>query len=662
MGVVVIPFMGHGGKAIVLVLSPNFYDMEVMQLEVFKKDAKNTGGKKKKKPTLKQIAYAAIILLIVMGVCAGLFDLYVRQNTTKVEFTEFQQMLKNKEVNVIYYDAKTESQIRFVTFEDSNVGLDDTVKDREKAAKQSAKYYSTNAPMYEDFYKDVLAENAVVVAKPYYMTKKYIILLPQILVFVIYGVLLYFLAYMYSPMLKGANTSLESSDKSVSFDDIIGLDETINEIKFIMRVIQNKELREKHNLKQPKGLLLSGPPGTGKTMIAKAISNELKMNFIYVDSSSLVEMFVGLGASRVRDVFKKAKRNKPCIIFFDELDSIGQQRGKADAASSETDQIINTLLQELDGFKSDSGIFVIGATNFGEKLDKALIRPGRFDRKLVINPPKDWQTRKLMFEHYLKDEDLSGVSLDIDAVAKQCSGFTGADIAQVVNEAKMIVVSNSLDCLTTEVFEEAIDKTWLKGNRTKYSSKEDARITAYHESGHALSTLLNGEKIARVSITPSTSGVGGMVVGLDSDEVYVTKEKLIHRIKIAYSGRIAEELVYGKDSVTTGAKADITMATQLLQSYVGEYGFDSEVGMVDSSVLSKMSLSETQVAERVKELSKSLYMEAYREIEENKNILCQMADFVFERETLDGAEITKYYNSLKENEDGEDQKDYTGRA
>ena len=516
--------------------------------------------------------------------------------------------------------------------------------------------------MYEDFYKDVLAENAVVVAKPYYMTKKYIILLPQILVFVIYGVLLYFLAYMYSPMLKGANTSLESSDKSVSFDDIIGLDETINEIKFIMRVIQNKELREKHNLKQPKGLLLSGPPGTGKTMIAKAISNELKMNFIYVDSSSLVEMFVGLGASRVRDVFKKAKRNKPCIIFFDELDSIGQQRGKADAASSETDQIINTLLQELDGFKSDSGIFVIGATNFGEKLDKALIRPGRFDRKLVINPPKDWQTRKLMFEHYLKDEDLSGVSLDIDAVAKQCSGFTGADIAQVVNEAKMIVVSNSLDCLTTEVFEEAIDKTWLKGNRTKYSSKEDARITAYHESGHALSTLLNGEKIARVSITPSTSGVGGMVVGLDSDEVYVTKEKLIHRIKIAYSGRIAEELVYGKDSVTTGAKADITMATQLLQSYVGEYGFDSEVGMVDSSVLSKMSLSETQVAERVKELSKSLYMEAYREIEENKNILCQMADFVFERETLDGAEITKYYNSLKENEDGEDQKDYTGRA
>lgn len=628
----------------------------MIKLGVFANPFKNND--KRKKPTIKQIAVVFIILAILGSVGSMLLDIYTSKTVVKVEFTEFQNMLNNQEINVVYFDKKTESQIKFVTFKDSNITIDASVKEREKAAQKTFINYSTNSPMYEDFYKEVLAKDVIVVNKPYFVSKYYYAYLFQALSFVMYGILLYFLLYMYAPMLRGANTSVESSDKSVSFDDIIGLDETINEIKFIMRVIQNKELREKHNLKQPKGLLLSGPPGTGKTMIAKAISNELNMNFIYVDSSSLVEMFVGLGASRVRDIFKKAKRNKPCIIFFDELDSIGQQRGKGDVASSETDQIINTLLQELDGFKSDSGVFVIGATNFDEKLDKALIRPGRFDRKIVVNPPRDWNTRKLMFEHYLRGESIEG--LDLDTVSKQCSGFTGADIAQVVNEAKMIVVSNNLDSLSTEVFEEAIDKTWLKGNRTKYNRDLDAQLTACHESGHALSTILNNEKIARVSITPSTSGIGGMVVALDEDEAYMTKETLIHKIKIAYSGRIAEELIYGKDRITTGAKSDITNATQLLYSYVGEYGFDEESGLLDVSVFNKNCVKE--LSARVKLLSKSLYDEAYAEMSANKDILIKLAEFVLERETLDGNEVVEFYNScsvsrhnsVKENNDGED--------
>lgn len=617
--------------------------------------------KTKKKLSRKQSLILFISLFVVICALIGLYDIKTFTQSTKVEFTEFEKQLNAGEINVVYFDIKKETKLRYVTFADSNANVDMTVKEREKAAGKSTVIYETNSPMYEDFHKDMLSQNVVVVDRPYTLIVSFGKAAGQVAYLGFMLGMVYIMATMYAPLMSGANTSVDTQDKSVSFDDIIGLDETVEEIKFLMRVMQNKELRQKHNLKQPKGLLLSGPPGTGKTMIAKAISNELNMKFIYVDSSSLIEMFVGLGASRVRKIFAEAKKKKPCVIFFDELDSVGKQRG-SNANSSENDQVINSLLQELDGFKTDSGIFVIGATNFSEQLDKALIRPGRFDRKLVINPPKDWIARKKMFEHYLKDEDLTNVNLE--NIARQCSGFTGADIAQVVNEAKMLVVANELDGITTDVLEEAIDKTWLKGNRTKYSKDKDLKISAYHESGHALSSLLNGNKIARISITPSTSGIGGMVVTLEDEELYITKSELINRVKMAYSGRIAEEIVFGKDNITTGAKQDITVATQMLTSYVSEYGFDDSTGLCSRQALVENGLSvKDEIVSRISELSKELYTQAYDEILEHKDILYLLADKIMERETMDGEEFTNYYNEcLKEREHGECKKVDSGRS
>jgi len=299
----------------------------------------------RKKSTInkRKLVIGIVSIFLVVITVVALYDIRIYMQSTKVEFVDFEQLLEKNEINVVYFDEHRDTKLRYVTFADSNSTLDMTVKQREKNANMSKVMYETNSPMYEDFHKDMLSHNVVIVDRPYIMTIYLGKLAGQLLYIVFIGVMIYLMATMYAPILKGANTSLVTQDKTVSFDDIIGLDETIEEIKFLMRVIQNKELREKHNLKQPKGLLLCGPPGTGKTMIAKAISNELNMKFIYVDSSSLIEMFVGLGASRVRKVFAEAKKNKPCIIFFDELDSVGKQRGN-NTNSSENDQVINSLL------------------------------------------------------------------------------------------------------------------------------------------------------------------------------------------------------------------------------------------------------------------------------------------------------------------------------
>ena len=481
---------------------------------------------------------------------------------------------------------------------------------------------------------------------------KYMTILISAVPVIIMGGLLWVVMQQSSGSLFGKGKTVTATrDKSITFKDVIGLDENIEDIKFTLNIIKNKKMRKKHNLRAPKGLLLAGPPGTGKTMIAKAISNELRINMISVDSSSLIQLYVGLGAMRVREIFKEARQRKPCIIFFDEIDAIGTERGNS-RGNSENDQTLNALLQEMDGFDSESGIFVIAATNRIDALDKALLRPGRFDKKIIINPPRNNDNRLKLYEHYLKGEDLSNV--DLKTLAKQSSGFTGADIAQVTNEAKMIAVANNQEYLTTKILEEAIDKIWFKGNRTKTAVDKDKEITAYHESGHALSSILNNMPVARISIVPNTSGVGGMVVNEDDDTAFTTKEVLRNRIKMAYGGRIAEELIYGKDKITTGASADIRMATNVIRAYIEEYGFDSDIGMIDvTSMIKAGYLLENNVTDKISKLSKELYDESYKQIESNMDILHKMASLVKQEETIDGTRLMRYYEQFIEERNSE---------
>lgn len=630
----------------------------------------NKKNKDKKGGIGKKLAYvlSSLLALAVLALGVDIFSAFYYDKEI-VDYRVFQEQLASNNVNVVYLES---DQMRWVTFEDSNEFINEireekrktlkegeelgeivTVEERTLAANKVKKLYETNYPYYDDFRKDLLECGVVIVYRSFSSVFiKYMTILISAIPVIIMGGLLWVVMQQSSGGLFGKGKTVTATrDKSITFKDVIGLDENIEDIKFTLNIIKNKKMRKKHNLRAPKGLLLAGPPGTGKTMIAKAISNELRINMISVDSSSLIQLYVGLGAMRVREIFKEARQRKPCIIFFDEIDAIGTERGNS-RGNSENDQTLNALLQEMDGFDSESGIFVIAATNRIDALDKALLRPGRFDKKIIINPPRNNDNRLKLYEHYLKGEDLSNV--DLKTLAKQSSGFTGADIAQVTNEAKMIAVANNQEYLTTKILEEAIDKIWFKGNRTKTAVDKDKEITAYHESGHALSSILNNMPVARISIVPNTSGVGGMVVNEDDDTAFTTKEVLRNRIKMAYGGRIAEELIYGKDKITTGASADIRMATNVIRAYIEEYGFDSDIGMIDvTSMIKAGYLLENNVTDKISKLSKELYDESYKQIESNMDILHKMASIVKQEETIDGTRLMRYYEQFIEERNSE---------
>lgn len=630
----------------------------------------NKKNKDKKGGIGKKLAYvlSSLLALAVLALGVDIFSAFYYDKEI-VDYRVFQEQLASNNVNVVYLES---DQMRWVTFEDSNEFINEireekrktlkegeelseivTVEERTLAANKVKKLYETNYPYYDDFRKDLLECGVVIIYRSFSSVFiKYMTILISAVPVIIMGGLLWVVMQQSSGSLFGKGKTVTATrDKSITFKDVIGLDENIEDIKFTLNIIKNKKMRKKHNLRAPKGLLLAGPPGTGKTMIAKAISNELRINMISVDSSSLIQLYVGLGAMRVREIFKEARQRKPCIIFFDEIDAIGTERGNS-RGNSENDQTLNALLQEMDGFDSESGIFVIAATNRIDALDKALLRPGRFDKKIIINPPRNNDNRLKLYEHYLKGEDLSNV--DLKTLAKQSSGFTGADIAQVTNEAKMIAVANNQEYLTTKILEEAIDKIWFKGNRTKTAVDKDKEITAYHESGHALSSILNNMPVARISIVPNTSGVGGMVVNEDDDTAFTTKEVLRNRIKMAYGGRIAEELIYGKDKITTGASADIRMATNVIRAYIEEYGFDSDIGMIDvTSMIKAGYLLENNVTDKISKLSKELYDESYKQIESNMDILHKMASLVKQEETIDGTRLMRYYEQFIEERNSE---------
>ena len=550
-----------------------------MKLPVFRKNNKRKGNKGSFSLVKGLLIVVGALAMAVVSV--SVYDdvkMNIQYDVTRVTYTEFKDELDNGEIDVVYIDSNT-STIYWVNKEDSLPVLEEnrknteepetgdfTVDERIKAANEATVMKSTTNPSYDEFNKDLL-ENGVIIQNGIRFNKTGSLVqgIGALLITIVPVTFLGILTVQLMSSFTGAKTSKATQDSDVTFDDIIGLDESIEEIKFMIDVLKDKELRDKYNLKQPKGLLLYGPPGSGKTMIAKAISNEMGVKMISVDSSSLIELYVGMGPKRIREVFKEARKNSPCIVFIDEIDAIGASRSNKNR-SSEDDKTLNALLQEIDGFSSESGIFVIGATNVDDRLDAALVRAGRFDRKIVINPPRNWKVRKEMYEHYLKGVDTSNI--DLDGISKQSSGFTGADIANIVNEAKMLAVASKSDKLDTKIMEEAIDNSMFKGSRTKHVEEKDIKLSAYHESGHALSSLLNNLPIARISIVPNTAGTGGMVITEDKNTFVITKSELRSRIKMAYAGRAAEEVMFGADECTTGASQDIKVATQYIRAYI----------------------------------------------------------------------------------------------
>ena len=550
----------------------------------------------------------------------------------KVEYTEFLDDVENGKVDTIYYSASDE-WMTYTLLNDDTKGM--TQDERDKYTYKNKDKRRVQYPAYDTFRKDMLEKDVhLVLDRNSASIVEVLSMLMSLAIPIVWVVLI-------MKMMRGTMKGVDAKDiiqtSDVKFSDVIGQDEILDDVKFITELLKNRDLGEEIGAKVPKGILLSGEPGTGKTLIAKAIAGEAGVPFIYVNSSSFIEMFVGLGAKRVRETFKIARENAPCIVFFDEIDSIGIKRDTR-GSNTENEQTINALLQEMDGFTGRDGVFIIAATNRADKLDSALTRAGRFDRQIVVNKPRDWKVRVKLFEFYLKQFSVTD-DIDIETLAKQVSGFTGADIAAICNEASIIAVMHKKPYIDMACLEEAIDKKVFKGNRAKEEHfKEDKKIVAYHEAGHAVMHYLLGEPMSRASIIGTTSGVGGVVFGEDSDTQFLTKEYYENRVKICYAGRASEQIKF--NSVTLGASSDITQATGILEEFVSRLGFDEEFGLLDMNVLAERQIIDKSNAfELMQKKSKELYTETVNLLTKNYSLVEKLAQALLESETLSGKEI-----------------------
>ncbi|BCW92124.1 MAG: ATP-dependent zinc metalloprotease FtsH [Thermoanaerobaculum sp.] len=453
---------------------------------------------------------------------------------------------------------------------------------------------------------------------------------------------------------KSRARMLTPDQKRVTFKDVAGVDEAKEELQEIIEFLKNPQKFAKLGGKIPKGVLLMGPPGTGKTLLAKAVAGEAEVPFFSISGSDFVEMFVGVGASRVRDLFEQGKKNAPCIIFIDEIDAVGRHRGAGlGGGHDEREQTLNALLVEMDGFESNEGVILIAATNRPDVLDPALLRPGRFDRRIVVNRPDLNGRLEILKVHTAKIKLADDVSLEV--LARSTPGFSGADIANLVNEAALRAARLNKQAVEMEDFEYAKDKVMMGAERRSLAlSEEEKRIVAYHEGGHALVAALlpNADPLHKVTIIPR-----GMALGLtqqlpEEDRYLLPKSYLEDELTVLLGGRIAEELVFGPDKVTTGAGNDLERATELARKMVCEWGMSNmgpltfgkreEAIFLGKEFARHQDYSEsTAVAidSEIKRLVEEAYQRARELVQKHRPVLDRIAEALLEREVLEGEEV-----------------------
>lgn len=433
----------------------------------------------------------------------------------------------------------------------------------------------------------------------------------------------------------GGGQSFETvDDTGVTFKNVAGIDEVKEEIYEIVEFLKNPQKFSDAGAKVPRGCLLSGQPGTGKTLLAKAIAGEAGVPFIATSASQFVELFVGMGASRIRSLFKQAREMKPCIIFIDEIDAIGKSRsGKLGivGGNDEREQTLNQILLEMDGFNENDGIIVLAATNIPEILDSALVRPGRFDRKIEVELP-DLEGRARILGVHSRNKQLD-CGVDLNVIARATMGFSGADLANIMNEAAIMAARDDRTVIRTQDIDEAIEKTIIGLKRNVKVNDSTKRLVAYHEAGHALlGALLDGpETVRKVTITPRGKS-GGVTIFFPSepqDMQMVSREYLRNRIMIALGGTVAEEIVLGPDNVTTGASSDIQQVTAIATSMVKDYGFSDTFGKI------KVNRDDSDVETEVRLIVDAAYKEAYSLIATYKDKLDDIAKALIQYETLD---------------------------
>lgn len=458
----------------------------------------------------------------------------------------------------------------------------------------------------------------------------------------------------------------------VTFQNVAGQDEAKESLQEVVDFLHNPEKYSGIGAKLPKGALLVGPPGTGKTLLAKAVAGEAGVPFFSLSGSAFVEMYVGVGASRVRDLFKQAQQMAPCIVFIDEIDAIGKTRDTAMGGNDEREQTLNQLLAEMDGFDTNKGLLVLAATNRPEVLDPALLRPGRFDRRIIVDKP-DLKGRVDVLKVHAKDVKMDE-SVNLEEIALATSGAVGSDLANMINEAAINAVKNGRQVVSQKDLFEAVEVVLVgKEKKDRIMSAEERRIVSYHEVGHALVTALqkNTEPVQKITIVPRTMGALGYVMQTPEEEKFLnTKKELEAMIVVALGGRAAEEIVF--DTVTTGASNDIEQATKIARAMITQYGMSDRFGLMGLEsiqnryldgrpVLNCGEATASHIDEEVMRMLKSSYEEAKRLLSENRDALDRIAAFLIEKETITGKEFMKIFREVKgipepvEGEDGKEQ-------
>ena len=604
------------------------------------------GGNNKKDDMNKKSLMIMVILAIAVMIIAQMLTGKIASASQKeVTYTEFMQDVKDGKVTKVELDSDR------IYYEVKN--------------QKNVKYYTGNVQderLYEELDNaGVTYSRKVIDTTTYVMSSILSFVLPTVLMVAVM-MIFYRFAFKGGGGVMGvgkSNAKLYVQDKTgVTFQDVAGQEESKESLREIVDFLHNPEKYTKIGAKLPKGALLVGPPGTGKTLLAKAVAGEAGVPFFSLSGSDFVEMFVGVGASRVRDLFKQAQQNAPCIIFIDELDAIGKSRDSRFGGNDEREQTLNQLLAEMDGFDSSKGIIILAATNRPEILDKALLRPGRFDRRIIVERP-DLKGRIDVLKVHAKNVCMDE-TVDFKEIALATSGAVGSDLANIINEAALLAVRNGRNAVSqSDLFESVEVVIAGKAKKDRVLSAEERRIVSYHEVGHALVAALqkNTEPVQKITIIPRTMGALGYVMQVPEEEKYLMSEKQIREELVTMlAGRAAESIVF--DSVTTGASNDIEQATKLARAMITQYGMSEKFGLIGLTTVEDQYLggratlncgeaTAAEIDQEVMKILKAAYDQALALLADNRDCLDKIAAFLIERETITGKEFMKIFREVK---------------
>lgn len=599
--------------------------------------------KEVKTPKKPLVYYYGIVLIIIMIFNFLIAPMISRSQVEEVGYGTFMDMIEEENIGVVEVE---DSQILFTDKEETTIYKTSPMED----------------PTLTQRLHDIGAEFNRVIEEP--ISPIWSFLLSFVLPILIFTALGQYMSKKLMEQAGGGKNSLAfgmgksnakvyvQSTKGIKFSDVAGEDEAKESLAEVVDYLHNPGKYTEAGASMPKGILLVGPPGTGKTMLAKAVAGEANVPFFSISGSEFVEMFVGMGASKVRDLFRQAKEKAPCIVFIDEIDAIGQKRnsGSSMGGNDEREQTLNQLLTEMDGFEENTGVIILAATNRPESLDPALTRPGRFDRRVPVELP-DLKGREAILKVHAKKIKTTE-DVDFHAIARMASGASGAELANIINEAALRAVRNGRTIVNQADLEESIEVV-IAGYQKKNAilSNKEKLVVSYHEIGHALVAAKqnNSAPVQKITIIPRTSGALGYTMQVDTGDKYLlTKEELENKIATFTGGRAAEEVVFNQ--VTTGASNDIEQATKLARAMITRYGMNDEFGMVALETVQNQYLggdaslacsAETQreIDQKVMELVKTQHAKASKILEENRGKLDELAKYLYEKETITGDEF-----------------------